>query len=72
METKKKMCFFETKKGILQSNFPQNALVCCNQGTISTLKVGDYAIYIDYVILGQFILANKCPDLDNYRKLGYI
>ena len=39
----------------------------CNQGTISTLKAGHYAIYIDYVITGQLILANNCPDLDNYR-----
>ena len=38
----------------------------CNQGTISTLKVRGYAIYIDYVILSQLILANNCPDLDNY------
>ena len=28
---------------------------------ISTLKAGDYAIYLDYVILGQLILANNCP-----------
>ena len=42
-------------------------LVYCNQGAISTLKVGDYAIYIDYLILGQLILANNCPDLHNYR-----
>ena len=27
----------------------------------------DYAIYNDYVILSQLILANNCPDLDNYR-----
>ena len=28
---------------------------------ISTLKAGDYAIYLDYVILEQLILANNCP-----------
>ena len=41
-------------------------MVYCNQGTISTLKAGDYAIYLDYIILGQIILASNCPDLNNY------
>ena len=39
----------------------------CNQGTISTLKAGDYAICLDYVILAQLILANNFPDLENYK-----
>ena len=31
------------------------------------MKAGDYAIYLDYVILGQIIPANNSPpDLDNY------
>ena len=51
---------------ITKPNFPKNTLVYCNQGTVSTLKAGDYAIYLDYVILGQIILASNCPDLDNY------
>ena len=52
---------------IKKPNFPENALVYCNQGTISTLKDGDYAIYLYYVILSQIILANNCsPDLANY------
>ena len=38
-----------------------------NQGTISTVKAGDYAIYLDYMILGQLILANNCLDLENYK-----
>ena len=47
-------------------NFPENTLVYCNQGTISTPKAGDYAIYLDYVILGPIIPANNHPpDLDN-------
>ena len=50
------------KKKILE-----NTLVYCNQGTISTLKAGDYAICLDYVVLGQIIPANNSPrDLDNY------
>ena len=59
-----------TKKGILLSkktNFSEKTLVYCNQGTVSTFKVGDYAIYLGYAILGQLILANNCPDLDNYK-----
>ena len=35
---------------IKKANLPENTLVYCNQGTISTLKVGDYAICFDYVI----------------------
>ena len=61
------MVFFDIKFTINKANFPENILVYCNQGTISTLKAGHYAIYIDYVITGQLILANNCPDLDNYR-----
>ena len=58
------MSFLEIKKGVTINKviFPKNTLVYCNQGTISTLKAGDYAIYIDYVILGQLILANNCPE----------
>ena len=66
----KKNCFFGDQKGdftINKAKFSENTLVYCNQGTISTLKVEDYAIYNDYVILSQLILANNCPDLDNYR-----
>ena len=65
----KKNGFFGDQKGDFtnnKANFPENPLVYCNQGTISTLKVRGYAIYIDYVILSQLILANNCPDLDNY------
>ena len=47
-------------------NFPENTLVYCNQGTISTLKAGECAIYLDHVILGQVIAANNSPpNLDN-------
>ena len=34
---------------------------------VKKLKAGDYGIYLNYVLLGQIILANNCPpDLDNY------
>ena len=51
---------------IAKPNFSKNTLIYYNQGTVLTLKAGDYAIYLDYVILGQIILASNCPDLDNY------
>ena len=54
--------FFEDQK-----DGPENILIYCNQGTISTLKSRDYAIYLHYVILGQIIpVSNSLPDLDNY------
>ena len=44
------------------TNFLENTLVYCNQGTIWTLKAGDYAVYLDYVILGQIIPANNSSE----------
>ena len=62
--------FFGDQKGdsiIKKPNFLENTLAYCNEGTISTLKTGDYAIYLDYAIPGQIIPANNSPpDLDNY------
>ena len=61
--------FFGDQKSdftIKKTKFPESTLVYCNQSTISTLKAGDYAIYLDYIILGQIILASNCPDLNNY------
>ena len=40
----------------------ENTLVYCNQGSILTLKAGDYAFYFDYVVLGQLIPARNSPD----------
>ena len=65
----KKNVFFVDQKSdftIRKPNFPDDTLVYCNQCTISTLKAGDYAIYLVYIILGQFIPASNCPDLNNY------
>ena len=60
-----KKSFFGDQKST-KPDFPQITLLYCNQGIISTLKTGDYAIYFEYVILGQITLASNCPDLDNY------
>ena len=46
---------------ITNPNFPEDLLVYCNQGTISTLKAGGYAIYLNYVILGQIIPEINSP-----------
>ena len=68
----KKNVFFDDQKTdsiITKVNFPENTLVYCNQGTISTLKAGDYAIYLDHAILGKIILANNSlPNFDNCYK----
>ena len=61
--------FFGDQKSdftIAKLNFPENTLVYCNQGTISTLKAAECAIYLDHIILGQVVAANNPPpNLDN-------
>ena len=55
---------------ILKGNFPKNTLILVNQGTVSLVKGGEKAIYLDFVIIGQLMLAaNIDPkiDLDNYE-----
>ena len=67
----KKSNFFWDKKReftINKANFPENTLIYTNQGSIPTLKAGDYAVYLDYNILEQLICANNLPeDFDNYE-----
>ena len=44
---------------LLKADFPENLLVYVNQGTVSTVKCGDQAIYLVTIVLGQVIpLAN--------------
>ena len=63
--------FFGDQKGdstINKVKFPENTLIYTNQGFVSTLKGGDYTIYLDYVILGQLICTKNLPeDFDNYE-----
>ena len=63
--------FFRDQKGeftLNKVNFPENTLIYASQGSILSLKGGDYAIYLDYVILGQLICAKNLPkDFDNYE-----
>ena len=46
---------------IFKLNFPENTLLYANQGTTSTMKAGDYVIYLDYVVIGQLIPVNNPP-----------
>ena len=63
--------FFRDQKGeftLNKVNFPENTLIYASQRSILTLKGGDYAIYLDYVILGQLICAKNLPeDFENYE-----
>ena len=63
--------YFDDQKGeftLNKVNFPENTPIYANQGSISTLKGGEHAIYLDYVILGQLICAKTMPkDFENYE-----
>ena len=64
--------FFDEQKSdltITKPNFPENALIYANKGSISTVK-GGHAIYLEFVILGQLMpVANPDPqiNLDNHQ-----
>ena len=50
-------------------SFPENTLLYANQGTNFTMKAGEYAIYLDYVLFGQLIpVKNPLEDLDNSQR----
>ena len=54
----------------LKANFPENTLVYVNQGTVSLVKGGEKAIYLDFVVVSQIMAAaNVDPsiDFDNYE-----
>ena len=54
---------------ICKTNFSENCLMYINQGSLSVVKGGEKAIYLDFVILGQIMpIANPDPkfDIDNY------
>ena len=53
---------------IVKANFPENTLVYVNNGSVSAVKGGQTAIYLDYVILAQILPVINFPDnLDNYQ-----
>ena len=54
---------------ITKPNFPENTLCYVNHGSISQIKGGEQAIYLEFVIIGQILpFANPDPkiDLDHY------
>ena len=54
---------------ILKANFPENSLCYVNQGSVSLVKGGEKAIYLDFIVLGQLMpVANVNPsiNLDTY------
>ena len=47
---------------ILKANFPENSFCYVNQGSLSHVKGGEIAIYLDFVMLGQLMpAANTDP-----------
>ena len=52
---------------LLKADFQENLLVYVKQGTVSTVKGGDQAIYLVNIVLVQVIpLANSPPDIEDY------
>ena len=50
---------------ILKANFPENMLCYINQGTVSLVKGGEKALYLDSVVLGQVMpVANVNPEIN--------
>ena len=54
---------------IVKANFPENTFCYVNQGSVSLVKGGEKALYLDFVVLDQLMpAANVNPeiDLDSY------
>ena len=50
---------------IPKTNFPENTLVYVNQGSVSLVKGGGQAIYLEFVVCGQFMpVANPDPSIN--------
>ena len=68
----RKVAFFGNQRAeltILKVNFPENMLCYINQSTVSLVKGGKKALYLDFVVLGQIMhVANVNPEinLDTY------
>lgn len=56
-----------TDLAIMKANFPENTLIFVNNGSISAVKGGQTAIYLDYFILAQILSLINSPEvnLDN-------
>ena len=54
---------------IVKANFPENTFCYVNQGSVSLVKGGEKALYLDFIVFGQLMpAANVNPeiDLDSY------
>ena len=64
-------CFFGDQRSdiiISKENFPENTLLYANQGVITNLKAGEHAIYLDFIVLAQILLASVCvPNIASYE-----
>ena len=50
---------------IPQANYPENTLCYVNQVSVSLVKGGDQAIYLEFVVLGQLMpVANPDPSIN--------
>ena len=52
---------YRSDSSIPKANFPKNTLVYVNQGSVSLVKGGGQAIYLEFVVLGQLMPAAN-PD----------
>ena len=60
--------FFDDRRSNLtipKANFPENTLCYVNQGTVSLVKDGEKAIYLEFVVIGQLMpVANPDPAIN--------
>ena len=60
--------FFDDHRSDLtipKANFPENTLVYVNQGSVSLVKGGGQAIYLEFVVIGQLMpVANPDPSIN--------
>ena len=56
------------QKANWKANFPENTLFYINNGSISVVKGGQTAVYLDCVVLAQILHVINFPDnLENYQ-----
>ena len=60
--------FFDNHRNDLtipKANFPENTLLYVNQGSVSLVKGGGQAIYLEFVVIGQLMpVANPDPSIN--------
>ena len=68
MMTRRIVKICDWKVGFLtipKANFPENTLCYVNQGTVSLVKDGEKAIYLEFVVIGQLMpVANPDPAIN--------